>query len=147
MLTNHVWLRVLLLSQVQCFASHQLHYEDAIFVVIRGEYVSINISTNVSLREYLFVYRKKKTLFRFRNWNSLGMVASRRMSNNWDCGLCKRRDKSEASRVRSREGCGLWGIKTEGNHKDFLGTENPFYDWNLFALLQYRTLFSSLSNL
>lgn len=60
MLTNYVRLRVLLLSQVQCFASHQLDYEEAIFVVIRGEYIIINVSTNVSLREDFICLQEKR---------------------------------------------------------------------------------------
>ena len=60
MLISHVQLKVLLLSQVQCLASHGLNFDDALFEVIRGILLQTS-GTNISFRD-LFIYRKKENL-------------------------------------------------------------------------------------
>lgn len=107
MLTNHVWLGVLLLSQVQCFASHQLDYEDAIFVVIRGEYVIINISTNVSLREDFICLQEKRKPYSGLENGTPGHGGKQEDEQQLKLLALQKKGKSEVSRARSWEGCGL----------------------------------------
>lgn len=75
------------------------------------------------------------------------MVASGKISNKCDCLLCKRRGKSEVRGARRLEGQVLWGMKSDGNHKDFLGTGKSFLWLESVGLTSVKKSFSSPSNL